>query len=481
MIKVTHTPEPGPGTLGKPELYALAIGQVIGAGVITLIVPAIKMTGYSAWLAYAAAIIMGFIMILPTVFVSSTLRLGGGNYSMLCGLAGPRIAGIYAFAYLTQCLSLSLFGASAAAYLGDIIPALSGHTARIIVGASLLTLFYVINLMGVDIMAFAQKLMTWYLIGALLVFAIVGFAKRTLPIFDFSDPNFLINGWGITFKDGQISGGFLGATLLFVYSTQGYYMTTAYGGDSKDARRDIPIVLLAAVPTLLVLYVGVAIGGTGIMTVEEYGESTTLVYAARRMFNPIMFYLFIIGGPIMALLSTLNSSFAYNSITIGQSCDDGWLPKAFGKKTAKGARIYILTFMYIMGIIPIVFGLSITVITNMVQLIGACFAFLNFRAYIRLPKLYPKAWAKSRYHIPTGLYYLICCTSMFFFIVVLWKSCLSMSRSLAITNVLAIIIMAAIGYMRGKTGDIQIRTSIWSGDAEEDAAAAAIIDEEGRN
>ena len=35
-IKVIREKEPGPGTLGKPELYALAIGQVIGAGVITL-------------------------------------------------------------------------------------------------------------------------------------------------------------------------------------------------------------------------------------------------------------------------------------------------------------------------------------------------------------------------------------------------------------------------------------------------------------
>ena len=38
-IKLVREREPGPGTLGKPELYALAIGQVIGAGVITLVVP----------------------------------------------------------------------------------------------------------------------------------------------------------------------------------------------------------------------------------------------------------------------------------------------------------------------------------------------------------------------------------------------------------------------------------------------------------
>lgn len=436
-IHVVKEPVPKPGTLGRTELYALAIGQVIGAGVITLIVPAIKMTGYSAWLAYFVAILMGFVMILPFVFISSTLRLGGGNYSMLCDLSSPRTSGIFAYMYLTQCLSLSLFGASAAAYLGDIIPALNSHWARVIVGVTLLTFFYVVNLMGVDIMAKAQKMMTWLLIAALILFAIVGIFKMKLPIFDFSDPSFAINGWGITFNNGQISGGFLGA------------------------------VLLLCVPTLCILYVGVAMAGVGVMSVEEYGNSTTLVFAAQRIFPTWLFYFFIIGGPIMALLSTLNSSFAYNSITIGQSCDDGWLPKSFGKKNKSGARPYILTFMYVVGIIPIVFGLSITTITNMVQLITSAFAILNFTAEIKMPKKYPDAWKQSRYHVPDGLYYTICCVSLALFLVVLWKSLLSMNIGLAVINVVVIVIAGLIGFWRSKTGNIEIHTSVWAEDYQE--------------
>lgn len=436
-IHVVKEPVPKPGTLGRTELYALAIGQVIGAGVITLIVPAIKMTGYSAWLAYFVAILMGFVMILPFVFISSTLRLGGGNYSMLCDLSSPRTSGVFAYMYLTQCLSLSLFGASAAAYLGDIIPALNSHWARVIVGVTLLTFFYVVNLMGVDIMAKAQKMMTWLLIAALILFAIVGIFKMKLPIFDFSDPNFAINGWGITFNNGQISGGFLGA------------------------------VLLLCVPTLCILYVGVAMAGVGVMSVEEYGNSTTLVFAAQRIFPTWLFYFFIIGGPIMALLSTLNSSFAYNSITIGQSCDDGWLPKSFGKKNKSGARPYILTFMYVVGIIPIVFGLSITTITNMVQLITSAFAILNFTAEIKMPKKYPDAWKQSRYHVPDGLYYTICCVSLALFLVVLWKSLLSMNIGLAVINVVVIVIAGLIGFWRSKTGNIEIHTSVWAEDYQE--------------
>lgn len=438
-IHVVKEPVPKPGTLGRTELYALAIGQVIGAGVITLIVPAIKMTGYSAWLAYFVAILMGFVMILPFVFISSTLRLGGGNYSMLCDLSSPRTSGIFAYMYLTQCLSLSLFGASAAAYLGDIIPALNSHWARVIVGVTLLTFFYVVNLMGVDIMAKAQKMMTWLLIAALILFAIVGIFKMKLPIFDFSDPNFAINGWGITFNNGQISGGFLGA------------------------------VLLLCVPTLCILYVGVAMAGVGVMSVEEYGNSTTLVFAAQRIFPTWLFYFFIIGGPIMALLSTLNSSFAYNSITIGQSCDDGWLPKRFGKKNKSGARPYILTFMYVVGIIPIVFGLSITTITNMVQLITSAFAILNFTAEIKMPKKYPDAWKQSRYHVSDGLYYTICCVSLALFLVVLWKSLLSMNIGLAVINIVVIVIAGLIGFWRSKTGNIEIHTSVWAEDYQEAA------------
>lgn len=463
-IKVIREPEPKPGVLGKPELYALAIGQVIGAGVITLIVPAIKMTGYSAWLAYFIAIIVGFVMIAPTIFVSSTLRLGGGYYSMLADLAGPKSSGIFAFAYLTQCLSLSLFGASAAAYLGDIIPALGGNVPRIILGAGLLTFFYIVNLMGIDMMAKAQKLMTWLLIAALLLFAIFGIFKMKLPIFDFSDPAFVTQGWGITFDKGQIAGGFTGAVLLFLYSCNGYSMTCAYGRDAKDAKRDIPFAMLLAVPTLIILYVGVAMAGTGVMSVEEYGNSTTLVFAAQRIFPTWLFFVFIIGGPIMALLSTLNSTFAYNAITIGQSCDDKWLPAAFGQTNGRGARKWILTFMYILGLIPIIFGLSITVITNMVQLITAALALLYTFAYFRMPKKYPGAWQKARLHVPNGLYYTICVLSLCIYIVTIWKSCLSMSPGLAAVNVIAIVIMAALGLWRAKTGNITIHTSVWSGE-----------------
>ena len=43
--------------LGLIDLIAISCGQVIGAGVVTLIGTAIVATGTSAWLAYGAAVV----------------------------------------------------------------------------------------------------------------------------------------------------------------------------------------------------------------------------------------------------------------------------------------------------------------------------------------------------------------------------------------------------------------------------------------
>ena len=110
--KVEHRLLSKRGTLGKSELLALGVGQVIGAGVITLVGQAVGVTGRSAWLAYGIAVIIGFIMVIPYVFLSSTIIVKGGAYSVIKAMSGERLAGMYVVSYITQCLSLSLMGTS---------------------------------------------------------------------------------------------------------------------------------------------------------------------------------------------------------------------------------------------------------------------------------------------------------------------------------------------------------------------------------
>jgi len=448
-IMVTNVPAPPAGTLGRPEMYALSIGQVIGAGVITLVGPAIAFTGYSAWLGYLLAIVLGFFLILPVVFVTSTLRLGGGYYSALAALAGPKVAGAYAFAYLTQTVAIALFGAALGVYAQSVWPVLDPQ----IVGIVFLTVFYMINLFGVNIMAKAQKLMTWLLLAALVMFIAVGFFKLKNPIFNFSNPLFMTDG----------SKGLIAAMFLFVYSTQGYAMTMQYGRDAKNAKRDIPWAILMSVPTLIIVYCGVAIVGAGILPIDQI-VNKPLTLVAKNILPSIFFVLFMIGGPIMALMTTINSTLAANCIPIAQSCKDGWLPKSFAAQNKYGAYWKILTFVYLMALIPLILKFNVTTITNNIMLLTSSLSFLYTYAYSQVPQKYPEAWKKSRFHIPDGLYYLICAISFVGFMAVFIKAAQNLTPMIVGISIGAMAICMVLGIIRSKSPNVHMETAVWDED-----------------
>lgn len=58
---IVNTPEPKPGILERGDLFAIAVGMVIGSGMVTLIGPAMAMTGYSVWLAYLTVLLWDFL------------------------------------------------------------------------------------------------------------------------------------------------------------------------------------------------------------------------------------------------------------------------------------------------------------------------------------------------------------------------------------------------------------------------------------
>lgn len=103
----------------------------------------------------------------------------------------------------------------------------------------------------------------------------------------------------------------------------------------------------------------------------------------------------------------------------------------------------------------------------MVQLITSAFAILNFTAEIKMPKKYPDAWKQSRYHVPDGLYYTICCVSLALFLVVLWKSLLSMNIAWLSSTLWSSSSPASSASGSSKTGNIEIHTSVWAEDYQE--------------
>lgn len=68
-----------------------SVGQIIGAGIMTLLGAAIAMTGRSVPVAFLIAAVITICQYAPLVFIAGTVRLRG-QYTMITMLTGKKYA-----------------------------------------------------------------------------------------------------------------------------------------------------------------------------------------------------------------------------------------------------------------------------------------------------------------------------------------------------------------------------------------------------
>lgn len=127
--------------LGKTELMGIAVGQIIGAGVMSLTGVAIAMTGRSSNIAFLVSTLFVLAAAIPLVFVNSCLRMRGGVYTQTNIFLGKKWSGFYIIQYIVGSISISMFAISLAQYIITFIPEANEKLVSTIV----LTLFFGIN------------------------------------------------------------------------------------------------------------------------------------------------------------------------------------------------------------------------------------------------------------------------------------------------------------------------------------------------
>lgn len=424
------------------DLIAISSGQVIGAGVVTLIGTAIGVTGTSAWLAYGAAIVVGFFSIIPFIFISSATVLQGGEYSIVANMFDSRVAGFYGVAFITQCLNLSLLGTSLGSYVNSIFPAIDGR----IVGLIAVTVFFILNLGGVNIMAKVQKLLTAILIIALLAFGIYGMTKVNPSVYDITSPTFFSDGYG----------GFMAAIAVYAYSTYGQYMVMNFSKDAENPTRDVPLAILISTGIIFIVYVSVAIADCGLLPIEQVANQP-LTLTAKELFGKL-YPLFIIGGPIMALATTMNSTYGSRANPILRAAKDGWFPKFTTKLNSKDVPVVIMAAVYLVGIIPLIFNLSIKTITNNLVLVGYLLRMITAVSIIRMPKLLNEQWKKSFLHVPDPVFYTIMGLTIVANIYMVYLSLKGLSTTIAIINIVFLVICAIYSVIRYNSGKVTMES-----------------------
>ena len=377
--------------LGKKELMGIAIGQIIGAGIMSMMGVAIAMTGRSANLAFMLSAVFTMCTFFPSIFITSCIRMRGGMYTQMAIFAGDKFAGYYSVVYFITNMSLAMYALSFAEYALALLP--SGGSEKVIaliVG----TLFFILNYFGVDLMAKIQNLLVIVLVFSLGIFAVFG-----MPSVDLA--TYFSNADGMFLTDGIP--GFLTATAYLGFATGGATVILGVSAECKNPTKDIPFVIIVSTCAVAVLYGFVATVASGVLPTEQVmNQPLTLV--AQQILPTPLYILFIVGGAMFALATTLNSQIMSCTKPVMQSCEDGWFPTSLATLSKFKTPYKILIIYYIILVVPILLDLEIAQISSVVQILGYINNLIFTITAMKLPKMFPEAWEKSQFHVPTPVF-----------------------------------------------------------------------------
>lgn len=334
--------------LGFWDLMGIAVGQIIGAGIMSSTGVAIGMTGTGVVLAYLVSPFLSIISIFPIAVLGASVPTTGGPYRYCSRTLGKTPGMIYLLLHITMNVGLAQYALSFASYFVSLVTGLNQHLVAIVV----LTFFFLTNLVGTKSAALLNKIMSVLLIGGLLLFIAFSVPKAHLD-YVFSTSNL--------FNHGAFA--FVSTLALLSSATSGAQVIAELGGEAKDAGRMIPRVMVLSTFLVGVFYVLIAIGAAGVLPIEEVANQP-LTLVARETMPGITFYLFVIGAALGATATTLNATLSWVTKPLLVACDDGVLPRSLGTVSKQGVPVKLLTLFYLVGLIPLALGFDIAFITK---------------------------------------------------------------------------------------------------------------------
>ena len=430
--------------LGFGDLMGSAVGQIIGAGIMSLMPAAIATTGRSVFFSFIIAAVITCATAIPYIFICSCIRMYGGTYTHVQILGGKTFAGMQVITGIVGNLSLGMFGLS----LGSYLCALFGWDASLEkwIAAATMVVFYVLNLVGIDAFAKVQNTLVIILIASLIMFGAFGIGK--------------VN-WGGYFSndDGyfMMSGvmGMCQAAGLLTFATGGATSVLNFSAEAKNPTRDIPLVMIVSTLAVAVMYGFLAFVAAGVLPYEEVaGQNLTVV--ANFVLNRPLYIQFVVGGAGCALASTLNNQLATAPKPMMQMCDDGWLPAKVASLNKRNSPYIIQTILFVVGAVCCVSGLGISVLSNMCILASAISNVVVFWNTRKIPDMFPDQWAKSPYHISRGLLTVICAISTCASLFNSYLNASSLSTTLLILNVAILAGALGFGFVREKHAHMDI-------------------------
>ena len=438
------------GTLGFMDLMSIAVGQIIGAGVMVMSISALGMTGRSVNIAFMIAAVFTLFNVVPTVFVASVARFHGGTYSQYAVFVHPIFAGFMQYTTLLSSVGLGMFGLGLASYIGMLIPAIANN--QIMWAVIFMLIFFALNWFGTAWMAKVQGIMFYFLVAALVMFTVMGLPHANIGSY-FGNELF-----GAPLFANGLSG-LIEAASYLTYATGGATVILAFSGDAKNPTKDIPVVVIVATLSVAFLYALLATVIGGVLPADEVIAIGNLAPIADMIMPKPLYYFFVIGGAGFALGTTLNSSIASTFPPMLRAAQDGWFPGALAKTNKHGVPYVWMFIRMTLNIAVVLSGFDTGVLGKWTLVIGNVTSFVIIASVGRIDKLFPEQWAKSPYHVSNPVKWLLLGLAMFAQGIQTVMNLKGLTMAIIMINVVSLAAFGGIATYLYKTGKVHMNPS----------------------
>lgn len=425
--------------LSRGDLFSMAVGQIIGVGIMTMTGIAIGMTGRSVNIAYIIAAIIVVVCAIPQIYIGGTANFIGGQYSQIGILSGKRTAGVYAYIQLFTTLAISMYTLSFTEYFLSLFPGANAKVLSFIV----LTLLFGMHFVGVKQAARLQNILCVILALAIACYIVFGVGHIQS---DYFTNGFMTNGIG----------GLALASVLLTFAAGGATSVVNYSSVAKNPTKDIPFVIVVSTVGVVIIYAIMSTVAAGVIPVEQAANQPLSTSAVTFMPSAVYTF-FVVGGAMFALLTTLNFSIGMIVFPIARACEDGWLPKKLATRNEKfETPHFLLLLFYLIGIIPILLGLDITTIANSTVILFTVIRGVIAYSAMQLPKKMPDLWEKSAFHVSNTKLNAISIITIIICIISVLVLLLSTSTAQIIGNIVILLIAVIMAIIMNNKADFEL-------------------------
>lgn len=309
--------------------WAMAVGGMVGGGIFSVLGVIIQTAGQWAWLSFLIAGIIALISAHSYAQLALKYNEGGGAFTFLREINHEGFAGSLSWILiLGYILTLSVYAFTFGHYVAHVLNV--GSWLPRVLALSVITIFALINLRGVG-NASRVEIITVY--GKLLVLA--GLAAYGLK--EWSPEQLTV---GITPKSWHAA--VIGAGTIFM-AYEGFQLLSYDYEDLKNPNKTLPRATIAAVISVIIIYLLVTFGTTMIVGAETLIDKKEVALSVAGQKALGIFGLVVV--TIAAAFSTgsaINATLFSTSRLMESVAEKKDLPDLFAKENKSNIPVYAL-------------------------------------------------------------------------------------------------------------------------------------------